>query len=95
MKLKTKFKRYTPFKRKIHFFNGEVWTYNAGYRYVWIKSPDMKETYSVSHQKLKGCTTCGYYCIQDGCSVSPSEIKRYIGREIKGIITKEDFLEML
>jgi hypothetical protein len=84
---RTKKKPLQPLKRKIHFADNEVWTYELGSSGVKIRTPDCKETYFVQLNKLIGLSwdaiERAHWHGSDSANATPSDVSRYILEHLK------------
>lgn len=74
-----------PYKRKIHFSNEEVWTYQLNEFTTAIKDPNLKK-YIVSSWKIAGYVSTHDYehdCYKKTVQITPSMVKNYIQKHFK------------
>jgi hypothetical protein len=81
-----------PFKRLLHFAEGDVWSYQVASGAVLIRTPDLAVTHSIPLPEVVGMT---YDEIEKGCwkkwwaGVGPGDVKAYVVGHLRGPETLE------
>lgn len=80
-------RQHRPYKRKVHFPNGEVWSYRIGFSMCSIRSPDHRQTHKVTLTQITGMLPDD---IERGVwkgwwkGVGPQQVKDYIEKHLRG-----------
>jgi hypothetical protein len=82
-----KLDKVKPFKRLVHFVEGDVWSYQGGNSVVLIRTPDLTVTHTIPTPEIVGMS---YHEIERGMwkrwfhGIGPGDVKAYIAGHLRG-----------